>query len=397
MNLYDRWLLPAGIEESLPDEAFALEQMRRQLLDMFASWGYELVIPPFIEFLESLLITKDGDLGLQTLKLTDQLSGRLMGVRADMTPQVARIDADRLKREHPTRLCYLGTVLQARPEHAGGTRSPLQVGAELYGHAGVESDTEIINLMLESLRVTGVEDFVLDLGHVGIFRALVNQAGLNAEQQKRLLELLQSKADSEVNAFLQTLSLEPAISAALSSITSLYGNRDVLATARTHLSSVCPEAVNAINYIEQVADALLMAWPTLSIHYDLAEPQGYEYQNGIVFAAYKAGVGQALARGGRYDSIGQSFGRARPATGFSADLKTLMRVAGTPRPNKKSAIFAPLSCDSALADAIRRLRTQGEVVIQALSIEPNEATDVGCDRELVYNNNKWTVREISDE
>ena len=231
----NRWLLPEGIEEALPPQARQLESMRRSLLDLFQSWGYELVMPPFIEYIESLLTGTGNDLDLQTFKLTDQLTGRMMGVRADMTPQVARIDAHHLKSDAPTRLCYLGTVLHTRPGGFAGSRSLLQVGAELFGHPGIESDVEVLSLMVETLKKAGVDDLYLDLGHVGIYRGLVDQAGLDAEQEAILFDALQRKAKPEITELLNDWSLPKAVTQMLTRLTELNGNGSVLTEARSAL------------------------------------------------------------------------------------------------------------------------------------------------------------------
>ncbi|HEY5789875.1 MAG TPA: ATP phosphoribosyltransferase regulatory subunit, partial [Gammaproteobacteria bacterium] len=246
MDRIDRWLLPEGIDELLPGEARRLEQLRRRLLDLYASWGYELVVPPLIEYLESLLVGTGHDLDLETFKLTDQLSGRLMGVRADMTPQVARIDAHRLQRAAPSRLCYLGTVLRTRPGGPSRTRSPLQVGAELYGHAGVESDAEILALLVETLEACGIRGAHVDLGHVGIFRSLAHRAGLDAVQEAELFALLQSKARPELEAALAAWRLPPAAAAQLLALVELNGGDRVLADAATRLAGAGAEVAAAL-------------------------------------------------------------------------------------------------------------------------------------------------------
>ena len=324
MNKTDRWLLPEGIEEVLPKEAKRLEQLRRTLLDTYESWGYDLVIPPFIEYLESLLTGTGNDLDLQTFKLTDQLTGRLMGIRADMTPQVARIDAHQLNQDTPTRLCYIGTVLHTRTDGFAGSRSPLQVGAELYGHAGIESDVEVITLMLETLVMSGVETPFVDLGHVGIYRELVKQAGLNEEREATLFDSLQRKANTEIASYLSEWKLDKNIATAIAALTRLNGDESVLAEAESILSKAGKGVENALTELSNIAALLKLHVPNLKVNFDLAELRGYHYHTGTVFAAYVAGRGQAVAQGGRYNDIGEVFGRARPATGFSTDLKTLL-------------------------------------------------------------------------
>ena len=393
MNNTDRWLLPEGIEEVLPKEAKRLEQLRRTLLDTYERWGYELVIPPFIEYLESLLTGTGNDLDLQTFKLTDQLTGRLMGVRADMTPQVARIDAHHLNQDTPTRLCYMGTVLHTRTDGFAGSRSPLQVGAELYGHAGIESDVEVINLMLETLAISGVKLPYLDLGHVGIYRELVKQAGLNVEQEATLFDCLQRKANTEISELIQQWKLDAKIATAISALTRLNGDESILTEAKSVLKNADKGVLTALDELTRIAELLKAQQPGIKVHFDLAELRGYHYHTGIVFAAYVAGSGQAVALGGRYDDIGEVFGRARPATGFSTDLKNLLSLS-TYKNNQLAAIYAPADNDAELQKTVSELRQQGEKVICALPGQTGNASDMGCDRELVKDGSAWNVKDL---
>ncbi|MCK5263361.1 MAG: ATP phosphoribosyltransferase regulatory subunit, partial [Gammaproteobacteria bacterium] len=321
MTSKEHWVLPQGIEEALPEHAARLEILRRDLLGLYATWGYELVIPPFIDHIESLLTGTGHDLDLQTFKLVDQVSGRTLGVRADMTPQVARIDAHQLNRDVPTRLCYMGTVLHARPDSFGGTRSPLQVGAELYGHAGVESDVEILGLMLNTFSTAGVQDVFVDLGNVDIFKGLAKQANLNQEDEGRLFEMLQRKAVPEIEELLNELSIDNDVRTMLAALAELNGDVSVLKTAREKLAKADTSVHAAIDYLEKTAELIMARFENVGFNFDLAELHGYHYQTGVVFAAFVPGTGEAIARGGRYDDIGQIFGRARAATGFSTDLK----------------------------------------------------------------------------
>ena len=391
MNKIDRWLLPEGIEEVLPKEAKRLEQLRRTLLDTYESWGYDLVIPPFIEYLESLLTGTGNDLDLQTFKLTDQLTGRLMGVRADMTPQVARIDAHQLNQDTPTRLCYIGTVLHTRNDGFAGSRSPLQVGAELYGHAGIESDVEVITLMLETLKLSGVKVPFIDLGHVGIYRELVKQAGLNKDQEAILFDCLQRKANTEISSYLNEWNLDENITTAIRALTRLNGDDAILSEAKDILSKVGKGVADALSELTNIALLLRTRIPELKVNYDLAELRGYHYHTGTVFAAYVAGRGQAVAQGGRYDDIGEVFGRARPATGFSTDLKTLLSLS-THKNNQVAAIFAPADNDAALQKIISELRLNGEKVICALPGQTGNAKEMGCNRELIKDGSNWKVK-----
>ena len=391
MNKTDRWLLPEGIEEVLPKEAKRLEQLRRTLLDTYESWGYDLVIPPFIEYLESLLTGTGNDLDLQTFKLTDQLTGRLMGIRADMTPQVARIDAHQLNRETPTRLCYIGTVLHTRTDGFAGSRSPLQVGAELYGHAGIESDVEVITLMLETLLLSGVDMPFVDLGHVGIYRELVKQSGLSEDQEATLFDCLQRKANTEIAVYLSEWNLDKNLFTAIAALTRLNGDKSILAEAKSILSKAGKGVANALTELTNISELLQQRVPNLKVNFDLAELRGYHYHTGMVFAAYVAGRGQAVAQGGRYDDIGEVFGRARPATGFSTDLKTLLSLS-THKNNQLAAIFAPADNDLELQKVILELRQKGEKVVCGLPNQTGNAKDMGCDRVLVKDGSSWKVK-----
>lgn len=389
MQSLENWRLPDGIEELLPAEVAEIESLRRKVLDLFHGWGYETVIPPLIEYLESLLTGTGNDLDLQTFKLTDQLTGRMMGVRADMTPQVARIDAHRLNREGPVRLCYLGSVLHTRPEISGATRSPIQVGAELYGHAGIESDLEVIRLMLEMLAVAGQESVVLDLGHVGIYRSLVERAGLTVQDELMLFDALQRKASVEVEEIVGNIGNEK-IRAQLLALKDLNGGIEVLEEAKRLLD---PSAHKAISTLELIAESANRQQWNIELHFDLAELRGYDYHTGVVFAAYVPGKGEAVAQGGRYDNVGAVFGRARPATGFSADIKNLVASHGEQN-YPPSAIFAPNSEDSALSAEIGNLRRSGERVIVELPGQSETAGDMGCDRQLVLNGDRWSVEPV---
>ena len=392
MTVRDRWLLPEGIGELLPAEAWALESVRRQLLDCYRSWGYELVITPFIEYLDSLLTGTGHDLDLQTFKLTDQLSGRTLGVRADMTPQVARIDAHRLQRAEPVRLCYLGTVLHTRPDGFAGSRSPMQLGAELFGNASVASDVEVLALMLETLRLTGVADIHLDLGHVGIFRGLAAEAGLDAEREAILFDALQRKAIPELRELTADLPAEQG--ARLCRLATLNGGQEVLAEARAALAGAGAATRQALDNLCAIADRARECLPDTPLHFDLAELRGYTFHTGVVFAAFVPGYGQEIARGGRYDHIGEVFGRARPATGFSADLKTLLTLGRQPAAAVANGILAPADGDAALREHMVLLRAAGERVLQCLPGQVGDARAMGCDRELRCQAGQWVVVDV---
>ncbi|MGZ8194262.1 MAG: ATP phosphoribosyltransferase regulatory subunit [Methylosarcina sp.] len=395
MQQKNSWLLPDGIEEILPEEAKHLESLRRKLLDMFACWGYELVIPPFIDFLNSLLTGSGHDLELQTFKLTDQLSGELLGIRADMTPQVARIDAHNLKHEWPTRLCYVGTILHTRGDPLEKTRSPMQIGAELYGHAGLESDVEVIRLMLEMLALTGLQKVHLDLGHVGIYRALSKQADLSPAQESALFDVLQRKARPELQELMNEYPIDDGLKSMFLKLPQLNGGFEVIEKARAVLLNANDELKQALANLESIAERLAARFPMLPISFDLAELRGYHYHTGAVFSAFVPSIGREIARGGRYDNIGGVFGRARPATGFSADLKllsTLGRHNG--QEQQPVRIFAPYRDDSILIDKIRDLRAQGLTVIQQLPGQAGSAQELGCTSILEQDHHNWFVRTL---
>jgi ATP phosphoribosyltransferase regulatory subunit len=397
MKKSDTWLLPEGIDEVLPAQAELLEQLRRQLLDTFTCWGYDLVIPPFVDFLDSLLTGSGHDLDLQTFKLTDQISGKLLGVRADMTPQVARIDAHNLKHDWPTRLCYVGTILHTLSDPLEKTRSPMQIGAEIYGHAGIESDYEIIGLMLETLALSGLENVHLDLGHVGIYRALVAEAGLNSQQESQLFDILQRKAGSELLELVQSLAISDACKALFMALPKLHGGVEVLAKASDLFDySFSNVAIStALQDLQHIASKLSRDFPALQVSFDLAELRGYHYHTGLVFAAFIPQVGREIARGGRYDNIGKFFGRARAATGFSADLKMLVNLYKQGLQSApKTIIFAPYLDDPQLAETIRDLRASGHRVIQYLPQQAGSAAELGCTSVLEKQNNHWIIKAL---
>ncbi len=389
----DRWLLPEGVGELLPEQAQQLEQLRRDLLDLFKTWGYELVTPPLIEYLDSLLVGTGKDLDLQTFKLIDQLTGRLMGLRADMTPQVARIDAHLLKRQSPTRLCYAGLVLHTLPGGYQRSRVPMQVGAELYGHGGIESDVEILLLMVEMLKACNLQNIHVDLGHVGIYRGLAQEAGLSAEQEEILFDVLQRKAKPELEAHLRQWQVCERHQRHFKALIDLNGDITVLESARESLAEAGDEVNGALDNLCQIAQSVSQHISNLPLYFDLAELRGYRYQTGVVFAAFVPGHGQELARGGRYDNIGKAFGRARPATGFSADLKMLASVNPCP-PQEVGRIYAPAEEDVELETLIAELRAQGKAVVRALPGQAFSARELGCSRMLQRQAKGWEIVEV---
>ena len=384
------WLLPEYIEDVLPAEAARIETLRRTLLDLFKVHGYQYVIPPMLEYMESLITGVGHDLDLATFKVVDQLTGRLMGVRADMTPQAARIDAHLLNHQGITRLCYAGSVLRTKPDGLAQTREPLQLGAELYGHAGVDSDIEIQRLLVKALQAIGIEQVHIDFSHVNIFGSLIESSQIDAQLEQDLYAALQSKDQSSVKALAQNL--DQVTREALINLTILNGDSSILAKAAQVLPAT-PAIQAALASLNQVSTALNDLGVTVS--FDLSELRGYHYHSGIVFAAYAQGYKGPLALGGRYDEVGQAFGRARPATGFSLDLRGVVTALLPAQP--EMAILAPASDDVTLAVKIDALRAEGHVVIQALTgIEPDHE-ELNCDRKLLHYNSGWHVMSIDEK
>ncbi len=391
MQKNDFWLLPQGIEDVLPNDSKQLESLRRQLLDVFACWGYELVIPPVVDFLDSLLTGLGHDLDLQTFKFTDQISGKMLGIRSDITPQVARIDAHNLNNTRPTRLCYVGTILRALEK----TRSPMQIGAEIYGHKGIESDLEVIQLMLEMLSISGIQGVHLDLGHVGLYRELAKQAGLSQQQETELFEILQRKAKTELDELIDGYDIDEKFKTIFTALPRLNGDRTVLDKAAALLANTNDSILFAIKELQVVAEKLTLHFPALPISFDLSELRGYHYHTGMVFAAFIPGVGREIARGGRYDNIGGSFGRERAATGFSADLKFLSSLCNiTDEDANEQIIYAPFVEEYSLSETVRDLRAKGITVIQQLPGHPKELEELSCNSILEKENNNWVVKPI---
>jgi ATP phosphoribosyltransferase regulatory subunit len=384
------WMLPEGIDELLPPETEVLEALRRRVIDLLLGWGYELVSPPLVEYLESLLTGVGNDLDLQTFKIIDQQSGRLMGVRADMTPQVARIEAHHLRRDVPVRLCYLGVVLHTRADGFAGLRNPLQVGAELYGHSGIEADAEVLALMVETLRATGIESPYLDLGHVGVYHGLAVACDLPAAQETALFDALQRKAIPEIEDLLGRCKLSSEQIDWFRSLANLNGGPEVLEQARRALRGAPEEVGTALDQLERMARLAGRRLPGNPLHFDLAELRGYGYHTGLVFAAFVPGHGQAVAQGGRYDGIGAVFGHARPATGFSTDLKTLLAL-NPPSLPQDAKVFVPYGDDPRLAARSAELRREGARVVQALPGQRGGAKEMGCELELCRAADRWEV------
>jgi ATP phosphoribosyltransferase regulatory subunit len=393
MTIKESWLLPEGIDELLPQEASQLECLHRSLVDRMHSWGYQLVVPPLVEYLDSLLTGTAKSLDIQTFKLTDQMSGRMLGIRADMTPQVARIAAHKL-RDHADvlRLCYIGSVLHTLPEGQGTSRNPIQLGAEIYGHAGPESDVESIELMVDLLNVTGaVSTIALDIGHVGIYRGLAAHAGLTESQEEALFSALQRKAAAEIESLLDSYQLDASARDMLLALAELNGDSSVLDKAQKTLSHAPQPVQQALATLKQISDMLSQRLPQLAINFDLAELRGYHYHTGVVFAAYKPGSAQAIAAGGRYDDIGEHFGNAQPATGFSMDLKKLatqLAPASTP----SESIAVEWQDDAELLAEVERLRNAGKVVVNQMP-----GTALTATHKLVKQDGRWQVTETGTQ
>jgi len=378
------WVLPEYIEDILPPQARAIESLRARLLELFRVHGYELVMPPLLEYLESLLTGTGHDMDLRTFKLVDQLSGRTMGLRADITPQVARIDAHLLNRDGVTRLCYCGPVLHTLAAGLSSTREPLQIGAEIYGHGGIESDLEIQRLLAQALALCRLQNVRLDIGHVAVFRALAQRGGIGAGLEADLFAGLQAKDVSALQSL--TKGLDQATRDAILLLPELYGGREVIARARRELPQHA-QIARALTDLDRLTEM-----DDIAVSIDLADLRGYHYHSGAAFAAYCAGLPNAIALGGRYDGVGKAFGRARPATGFTLYLLDLARLA--PAEPAPACIRAPRMSDATLDAAMASLRQAGEVVIQDLPGHENDGDEGRCTRELVKQEGKWQVRNI---
>ena len=384
MTTENRWLLPEGIEELLPERASQLEALRRRLLDQCGTWGYRYVIPPLVEFTDSLLIGLGADLDLVTCKFTDQMSGRMLGVRADITPQAARMDAHSLAENGVTRLCYAGPTLQSTPQSVIGGRAPIQLGAELFGCDAIEADSEIISLMLSTFACAGVSRaLTLDIGHIGIYDALFSNANLDPEIESQMFDALQRKSTPDIERL--SSSLPDDVSQRLRQLASLHGSPEVLLEARTLFSNE-PVVLAALDDLDTVLAQAQQAFPDVGVYVDLTELRGFRYHTGLVFAVYLEGRGSAVAKGGRYDNIGAVFGRDRPATGFAIDLKALVDDM-TPVEHSRPPIIAPPSDAPDLRVAIAGLRAKGRTVV--VDLAPGLALPDA--ERLVLNNGEWII------
>lgn len=378
------WLLPEYIEDIMPVEAARLETIRRQLLDLFKVNGYQYVIPPTLEYVESLLTGTGHDLDLATFKVVDQLTGRLMGLRADTTPQAARIDAHMLNHQGVSRLCYAGTVLRTSPRGLARSREPFQIGAELFGHSGVESDIEVQRLMIQALTLIGVEQLHIDYSHVAIFESLIDAGDIGQTLEDELHEALLSKDKTLIAAL--TKDLDQTVKQALILLTDLNGGAEVLDRAAELLPSL-PKIKSALDDLRSITEQLSPFG--VEISFDLSELRGYHYHSGIVFAAYAKDFAGALALGGRYDEVGVAFGRARPATGFSMDLRSV--ITALKGNDMVSGILAPAGDAASLKDKIKTLRAQGEIVIQSLPGDKTSMQELNCSRVLEDKGGEWQV------
>ena len=383
----NRWLLPENIADVLPSEARKIEELRRIFLDRFQSYGYELVMPPMLEYLDSLLTGSGQDLNLKTFKLVDQLSGRTLGLRADITPQVARIDAHLLNRQGVTRLCYAGSVLHTLAAPGTSSREQLQLGAEIYGHAGWEADLEVQALLNEVLNLSNLGEITLDMAHAGILMGILGDYQPKSDALEALYAALQAK---DLPGLAQLLANWPApIKSAILALASLSGlPKDVLPQARKTLPQTKRVTV-ALDDLERLCQAISGLPNPPKLNLDLSDLRGYQYHSGVMFAAYVEGLPAAIARGGRYDMVGEAFGRSRPATGFSLDIMTLARLSKLD--SRRNAILAPWSNDQKLTQAIAGLRAKGEVVIQLLPGHEQDGEEFHCDRELVDQKGAWVV------
>jgi ATP phosphoribosyltransferase regulatory subunit len=392
-----RWLLPDGVQETLPPDAAAVEALRHDILQLFHRWGYELVMPAMIEYMDSLLTGTAHSLDTRTFALVDQLSGKQMGVRSDMTPQVARIDAhllaDSARQQRIARLCYCGHLLHAIGDGINSSRTPLQIGAEIFGSDAISADVEVVSLMVSTLHAVGLAEVSIDVGHVGIFRNLVRDSGLDSEQESKLFDMLQRKSIPDLQQYLRQLPLGERLREQVCQLALLNGDVSVFDEARELLRDAAPEVLHSLDYMQRVVQTLQRKYPRTLINCDLAELRGYSYHTGLVFAAFLPGQGREIARGGRYNDVGKVFGNARPATGFSADLLNLYQLCGAGEA-LASGILAPNLDDEKLAGCIHQLRADGQRVLLDLTDGQVAAREQGCDRQLQQIDDAWTVQEV---
>lgn len=395
MRKVDRWLLPDGIEEMLPEEASQVEDLRRKLVNLFRRWGYDYVIPPMLEFCDSLLTGSGEDISLLTFKLTDQLSGKMMGLRADITPQVARMDAHSLNRDGINRLCYAGHVAHTRPKEPLSSRTPIQVGVELFGDSGIDADIEVVSLLLSTLEVAGLPEQYIDLGHVGVFRALSRYAKLTKSQEVALFELLQAKAMTDISRWLESEVSDDNARRWLRTLPKLSGGAEILDQAQQCFAGAPAEVLAAIAELKNLAAEVATRYPQAKLYFDLSELRGYHYLTGIVFGAFAPGAGTAIGRGGRYDQVGEAFGRARPARGFAVDLSAVRRLL-TVAKKPATGIFVPAPLVASAWKYIQAQRDSGERVVCGVAEQTIPHDFQACNRILVEADGSFNV-ELLDQ
>ncbi len=392
-----RWLLPDGVQETLPPDALAVESLRHDILQIFHAWGYDLVMPAMIEYMDSLLTGTAHSLDTRTFALVDQLSGKQMGVRSDMTPQVARIDAhllaDDARHQRVSRLCYCGHLLHAIGDGITSSRTPLQIGAEIFGSDSIGADVEVVSLMVTTLHAVGLHNISIDIGHVGVFRNLVKNTPLDRDQENRLFDMLQRKSIPDLQVYLQQLPLNDHLCEQLCQLALLNGDISVIDEARKLYNDAGDELSATLDYMYKVVQSLQQKYPDTLINCDLAELRGYSYHTGLVFAAFLPGQGREIARGGRYDDVGKVFGNARPATGFSADLLNLYQLCGASG-QFLPGILVPDQDDETLAVLIQQLRAAGERVVVDLTQGKSSAVEQQCNRQAVKSKDAWIVKEV---
>lgn len=390
----ERWLLPEGTEEVLPDLAWQMELRRRRVLDLFRGWGYELVRPPLAEFRDALLTGIGAELANDTVTVTDPLSGRLMGIRADMTPQVARIESHYLRDDGISRLCYAGPTLFARP-FVRASREPLQCGVEFFGSASPLADCEIIELMVNTVTALGIDDVHIDIGHMGLFSALVAPLGVTESQHANLIAAMQRKSRSDVADVAAKSNLSADQIEMLMALLNFSGDVGVIQQAKEYFKSASKQVTQALSNLAAVADHAQQRMPDVPINIDLSELRGYRYHTGVIFSLFTPGYGGPVARGGRYDNIGVGFGRSRPATGFSTDLRLLFQLASRVGERLNHAICAPFEADSTLTQKVRQLRDDGETVIYLMPEQTVLDVKSQCNRTLVKSGSQWNVVPIN--
>jgi len=393
----NRWLLPDGVQETLPPDAQAVEQLRRKILQTYSCWGYDLVMPAMIEYIDSLLTGTAHSLDRKTFALVDQISGKQMGVRSDMTPQVARIDAhllaDSRRSQRVSRLCYCGHLLHAQGDGITSSRTPLQIGAEIFGNSTIAADVEVVSLMITTLHLVGLANVSIDIGHVGIFRNLVRTTTLDNDQENRLFDMLQRKAIPELEIYLNQLPLNDKLKEQFFQLALLNGDVSILDEARQAFADCHRELQQSLDHVQAVVEAVQLKYPDTLIHCDLSELRGYSYHTGLVFSAFLPGQGKEIARGGRYDDVGEVFGNARPATGFSADLLALYQLANQST-EMPSGILAPNDDDPVLDEEIQRLRLAGERVVVDLTAGSCTAQEQHCNSILTRRDDGWVVQKV---